>query len=86
MTPPDSSSQDYLLEEGTVINGKWEILSFIAKGGKGEVYLARQLSLNRKVALKIMSMDFLKSLEGDEGERTSETKRFHREVQIMAGI
>jgi hypothetical protein len=30
----------YLLEEGITINGKWKILNFIAKGGKGEVYLA----------------------------------------------
>lgn len=68
------------------INGKWEVLSFIARGGKGEVYLARQLSLDRYVALKIMSKEFIQSLEGDEGEMASEIKRFHREVKIMAGI
>ncbi len=82
----DSSSPDYLLEEGMIINGKWKILNFIAKGGKGEVYLARQLNLDRQVALKIMSREFIKSLEGDEGEITAEIKRFHREVQIMARI
>ena len=63
-----SSNPDptYLLEEGMIINNKWEVLNFIAKGGKGEVYLARQLNLDRQVALKIMSQEFIKSLEGDE--------------------
>ncbi|MCF6246306.1 MAG: bifunctional serine/threonine-protein kinase/formylglycine-generating enzyme family protein [Desulfobacula sp.] len=79
-----NSDPDYLLEEGIIVNGKWEILNFIAKGGKGEVYLARQLNLNRQVALKIMSREFIKSLEGDEEEINSETQRFHREVQVMA--
>ena len=81
-----SSNPDptYLLEEGMIINNKWEVLNFIAKGGKGEVYLARQLNLDRQVALKIMSQEFIKSLEGDEEEFTSETQRFHREVKVMA--
>jgi len=78
------SSSTHLLEEEMLINGKWEIQNFIAKGGKGEVYLAKQLNLDRQVALKIMSNEFIESLEGDEEEIISETMRFHREVQIMA--
>ncbi len=86
MTKDTTTSPDltYLLEEGMIINDKWEILNFIAKGGKGEVYLARQLNLDRQVALKIMSQEFIKSLEGDDEELTSETQRFHREVKVMA--
>ncbi len=79
-----SSNPAYLLKEGMTIKDKWEIQQFIAKGGKGEVYLARQRNLDRQVALKIMSQEFIKSLEGDEEEINSEIKRFHREVQIMA--
>lgn len=80
----NSSSTTYLLEEDMIINDKWKIQNFIAKGGKGEVYLARQLNLDRQVALKIMSEEFIKSLEGDEEEIASETMRFRREVKIMA--
>jgi serine/threonine protein kinase len=86
MTKDKTTSPEptYLLEEGMIINDKWEVLNFIAKGGKGEVYLARQLNLDRQVALKIMSQEFIKSLEGDKEELTSETQRFHREVKVMA--
>ena len=86
MTSNKSESTDptCLLEEGMTINDKWEILNFIAKGGKGEVYLAKQLNLDRQVALKIMSREFIKSLEDDEEEITSEIMRFRREVHLMA--
>ncbi|MCP4339354.1 MAG: protein kinase [Desulfobulbaceae bacterium] len=76
----------YLLEEGITINGKWKILNFIAKGGKGEVYLAHQLRLDRQVALKIISQEFIKTLEEDAEEISSEIKRFHREVLVMARL
>lgn len=75
-----------LLEEEMVINGKWVILDHIATGGKGEVYLARQMHLERKVALKVMSQTFIDSLEGDEEEIQAELDRFRREVMVMAKI
>ena len=84
MTIHTQSGPTRLLEEGMIINDKWEILSFIARGGKGEVYLARQMNLDRKVALKVMSQAFLQSLEGDADEIDSELKRFQREVRVMA--
>ncbi|MCF8106826.1 MAG: protein kinase [Desulfohalobiaceae bacterium] len=62
------------------------MLNFIAKGGKGEVYQAKQLNLDRHVALKVMSREFLESLEGREEEYTSELQRFRREVTVMARI
>lgn len=80
------SSEGQLLEEDQIVNQKWEILDFIAKGGKGEVYLARQLGLDRRVALKVMSREFLESLEGKDEEYASELQRFRREVQVMASI
>lgn len=75
-----------LLEEKSVINGKWEILGHIATGGKGEVYLANQVNLERKVALKIMSKTFVESLDGNEEELQSELDRFRREVKVMARL
>ncbi|MBT8764312.1 protein kinase [Desulfohalobiaceae bacterium Ax17] len=80
-----SECRQPLLEEGTILNGKWEVLGHIATGGKGEVYLARQKNLDRDVAVKITSPEFLTSLE-DEEEAATEIERFRREVQIMARI
>ncbi|KHK00355.1 bifunctional serine/threonine-protein kinase/formylglycine-generating enzyme family protein [Desulfovibrio sp. TomC] len=76
----------HLFEEGTIINGKWTILDHIATGGKGEVYLAKQRDLDRRVALKIISRAFLKSLADDEAEMAVELERFRREVQVMARL
>jgi len=75
-----------LLEKGIVLNGKWEILEHIASGGKGEVYRARQLNLEREVAVKIISEELLSSHEGDEEEIQTEMERFRREVLTMAQV
>src|SRR4051812_29668491 len=34
--------------------GSFQVLSFISRGGMGEVYLAQDVRLNRKVALKLL--------------------------------
>jgi serine/threonine protein kinase len=65
------TSSHHILSEGQVVHEKWEILNFLAEGGKGDVYLARQINLDRHVALKIMSSEFLKSLEGRDEEYAS---------------
>jgi len=74
------------LKVGDVLNNKWVILGFIAKGGMGEVYRAHQRNLNRDVAIKVVSREWLESI--DEGDEESETlvQRFRREVQAMAQI
>ena len=42
------------LKPGTTLDG-YEILTFHGKGGMGEIFRARQLSIGREVALKILS-------------------------------
>jgi serine/threonine-protein kinase len=69
-----------------VINDKWVILEFIARGGMGEVYRAHQLNLKRDVVIKVISSEWLESCEDDSEELASGLQRFRNEVQAMAQI
>lgn len=77
---------DPILPAGTVIQEKWVILEFIAKGGMGEVYRAHQLNLKRDVAIKIISREWLESVEDDAEEREMGLRRFENEVHAMAQV
>src|SRR5687768_14264688 len=56
--------------------GSYEIVGFLAAGGMGEVYRARDTTLNRDVAIKVLSRAFT----GDP-DRLS---RFEREARMLA--
>lgn len=53
-TKPAKAVVPPLLAPGQVVGG-YEVSELIGKGGMGEVYRARQLSMDREVALKILS-------------------------------
>jgi len=81
-----STNQGKIFSPGNIIQDKWVILEFIDKGAFGEVYRAHQLNLQRDVAIKVVSQDWLKStLENDE-EIDIALQRFRREVQAMARV
>lgn len=63
---------------GTVIDGQFEILSLVGSGGMGEVYKARQVDLDKTVALKILRATLV-------GESVA-LARFEREGKVLAGI
>ncbi len=52
-TQPASSADDGP-QPGTVIAGAFEVVRFLARGGMGQVYVARDLSLGRLVAVKLV--------------------------------
>ncbi|MFH1422370.1 MAG: protein kinase [Planctomycetota bacterium] len=62
----------------TVKLGEYVLEKKIGKGGMGQVYLARQESLDRKVAIKVLP----KELASDETFRL----RFEREAKIAANL
>jgi serine/threonine protein kinase len=65
------------LPAGTKL-GLYEILQAIGAGGMGEVYRARDTSLNREVAIKLISASY-----ADDPERL---RRFTQEAQMTAAL
>src|SRR5438093_3720253 len=63
------------LRPGTMVN-RYKILDLLGKGGMGEVYLAQDMRLGRKVALKLLST-YLSS----DGERLH---RFEQEARAAS--
>ncbi len=81
-----STGQGKIFTPGYIIQDKWVILEFIDKGAFGEVYRAHQLNLQRDVAIKVVSQDWLKSMLENDEEIDIALQRFRREVHAMACI
>nr|MDQ6914677.1 protein kinase [Actinomycetota bacterium] len=66
------------LEAGTVVDGRYSILSRLGSGGMADVYCAQDLQLGRKVALKLLYRRF--------AEDEQFVERFKREASAAAGL
>ena len=78
MQPDDDKTQAVtVLSKGTVI-GHYRIVEKIGAGGMGEVYLAEDTELNRKVALKFLSPHLCQDADC--------RARFKREAQAAAKL
>ncbi|MEZ4469660.1 MAG: protein kinase [bacterium] len=66
------------VEPGTVIEGKYEILTEIERGGMGVVYRGHDVTLNRKVAIKVLPEHF--------NANPDVVARFKREARALASL
>ncbi len=65
-------------EEGQLIDGRYRVLSKLGEGGMADVYLARDETLGRQVAVKVLLPRFADDRQFVE--------RFRREAQAAAGL
>src|SRR5213082_4114353 len=66
------------LPEGTIIDGRYKVVSRLGTGGMADVFLAEDQQLGRKVALKLLHRRF--------AEDPDFVERFRREAQAAAGL
>lgn len=66
------------LREGTIFEGRFEILSVLGVGGVGVVYKARHVHMNKTVAIKVL----LPSLVSDD----SDLNRFKQEASTASNL
>jgi serine/threonine-protein kinase len=67
---------------GTVINGKFRVVSLLAMGGMGRIYRAEQAPLGRVCALKVLRVP----TSATEAMIDEFRKRFFREASILAKL
>lgn len=67
-----------MLQTGTFLGNRYEIISLVGSGGMADVYKAKCHKLNRFVAIKVLKEEFSKDADF--------VKRFHAEAQAAAGL
>lgn len=77
LRPPMPTMTASPLQPGDVV-GRYRVEAFVGEGGMGRVYRAWDISLERRVALKV--------IRADHARKTGALDRFQREAQILARL
>ena len=67
-----------MLELGTILSGRYEVLKRVGSGGMADVYMAKDHKLNRNVAMKVLKSEYV------EDEKF--LKKFETEAQAVARL
>jgi eukaryotic-like serine/threonine-protein kinase len=76
--PEDGAVLQPVIGMPVVVDGKYRVEALVGRGGMGAVFRARDLRLDRDVALKVVRTDRINDAES--------RARFHREAQIVARL
>lgn len=76
--------QDSRLSPGTTLGKNYQIIKMIGQGGMGSVYMAYDIQLDIRVAIKVISPGMTKAMDEDQVKST--LKRFHSEAKLAAKI
>ncbi len=66
------------LSPGTIVDDRYELIEHLGEGGMGKVFKARELQLDRIIALKLLAPELLQDTENRE--------RFKREGKILSRL
>ncbi|MEM9456198.1 MAG: protein kinase [Myxococcota bacterium] len=84
-TPSNGSGSSSLfprpIDDGVVVDGRYQIIRELGRGGMGAVYEAEQIKLKKRVALKVLQGDRIRRDDGG-----SSLKRFLREARAASSI
>jgi hypothetical protein len=79
VSPPHQAPKDRICSEGrTIVDDRYELLALVGSGGMAEIYLARDVVLDREVALKLLKTRYAQDEEFVE--------RFRREAKSAASL
>lgn len=81
--PQDQTPTKYALPGPMVLSNRYYLEKRIGRGAMGQVYLARDDNIGKKVAVKTVRQDILNSDDLQEGEAIA---RFEREARAAASI
>lgn len=76
--------QNSHLSPGTTLGNNYQIIKMIGQGGMGTVYMAFDIQLDIRVAIKVISPEIIKTM--DEAQIESILKRFQAEAKLAATI
>ncbi|MFZ7127823.1 MAG: protein kinase domain-containing protein [Desulfobacterales bacterium] len=80
----NESSSTVFLTPGTVLSGTYQIIRLIGRGGMGAVYMAYDMRLDLKVAVKVISPELAETMDASQYDGI--LKRFRSEARIAAKI
>ncbi len=65
-----------MLEIGTMLSGRYEVLKRVGSGGMADVYMAKDHKLNRNVAVKVLKSEYV-----EDEKFLKKLRQKHRQLQ-----